>query len=96
MAPAAFMRATTGESVEGIASANIGRPWVVGEPIQSMFSFTKNGTPCSGPNASPPSARSAALSADSASTTVTALSLSFIELVIYGFNSGQMRFDDLS
>ena len=76
IAPAAFIRATTGASRDGSECSSAGTPWVVAEPTQSMFSLTVKGTPCNGPLAAPrrrASAASAAASADSLSTTVTAL-----------------------
>ena len=72
IAPASFIRSTTGASWDGIASAIAGTPWVVGEPTQSIFSLMVKGTPCSGPDAGEASAWSAASSAESASTRVTA------------------------
>ena len=81
MAPAARMRSTMGESVEATASASAGTPWVVAEPSTSMFSLIVKGTPWNTPEGSPAarrsSARRAAASADSASTTVTAFSAGF-------------------
>ncbi len=81
IAPAAFMRSTTGASTGAMTSASAGRPLVVGVPARSMFSFTVNGTPWSGPSASPAetarSAATAASPAPSASTRVTALRCGF-------------------
>ena len=77
IAPAAFMRSTTGASTGEIASAKAGTPLSVAHPARSMFCFTVNGTPCSGPSVSPAaSAASAAFAparASSARTLVIAL-----------------------
>ena len=77
IAPACFMRSTTGESTGGSASASAGRPQLVADPTMSMFCFTVHGTPCSGPRSSPAlrarSASAAAPRASSASTTGRAL-----------------------
>lgn len=56
MAPAAFIRVTVGESMGGSASTSAGTPWVVAEPVQSMFFLMVNGTPRNGPTASVASA----------------------------------------
>ncbi len=45
IAPAAFMRSTTGASTGEIASANAGTPWSLAQPARSMFCFTVSGTP---------------------------------------------------
>jgi len=78
MAPAPRMRSTTGASLGETASASAGTEFVVGVSARSMFSFTVNGTPWSGPNRSPAltaaSARSAAARASVSSRRTTALS----------------------
>ena len=64
-----------------MASASAGRPQFVEQPTRSMFCFTVNGTPWSGPSAPPAArARSAAAAparASSASTRVTAFTSAF-------------------
>jgi hypothetical protein len=45
IAPAAFIRSTTGASRAGYASASAFKPCVVGVPATSMFPLTVNGTP---------------------------------------------------
>ena len=81
IAPARRIRSTTGESAAGTASASAGTPQFVADPARSMFCFTVNGTPCSGPRVSSPAtaasaARAAAL-ASSARTSVTAFNAGF-------------------
>ncbi len=62
-APAARIRATTGESVSGIRSTppvllySSRQPAVVGKPTMSIGSLTTTGTPASGPSASPAARR---------------------------------------
>lgn len=62
-APAARIRATTGESVAGLRSTppvplyNSDHPPVVGNPTMSIVSFTTTGTPANGPSASPAARR---------------------------------------
>jgi hypothetical protein len=77
IAPAARIRATTGASIDAIASARATIALVVGVPARSMFSFTVNGTPCRGGRCSPlawaASAASAAALASVASTRTIAL-----------------------
>ena len=82
IAPAAFMRATTGASKEGIESARAGTPLVVAESRQSMFSLMVNGTPCRGPVGSRRSASAAATIAESARTTVIAFNLPFTASIL--------------
>ena len=78
MAPAARSSPMCGASWLATASRSGAMPSVVAEPATSMFSLTVIGTPLSGPDGSPRlnarSAASAAVSAFSASGTVTAFS----------------------
>merc|ERR1711969_7559 len=53
MAPAASIRATTVASSAGTAARAPRHPCVVADQVRSMFSFTENGTPASGPGSSP-------------------------------------------
>ena len=82
IAPAAFMRATTGASTDGIELARAGTPLVVAESRQSMFSLMVNGTPCRRPVGSRRSASAAAASAESARTTVMAFNVSFTASIL--------------
>src|SRR3954447_12533344 len=52
-APAAFSRATAGESAVGKLSASANEPKVVRTSAVLTRSLTANGTPCSGPKVSP-------------------------------------------
>jgi len=78
IAPAAFSRATAGESVTGTLSASATEPNVVRTPAVLTRSLTANGTPCSGGSGSPSmtaaSALQAAARASSAQTVINALS----------------------
>src|SRR5512132_175255 len=67
IAPAAFIRSTTGASRLGYAPASALNPWVVGVPATSMLSLIVKGTPWNG-GTLPPSAvaRSAAFAASRA------------------------------
>src|SRR5579872_5013668 len=53
IAPAAFSRATAGESAAGTLAASATEPNVVRTPAVLTRSLTANGTPCSGPSALP-------------------------------------------
>ncbi len=76
MAPAARSRATGGASAGATRSRKRGTPNVVAVPATGVVSFTVNGTPASGPSASPAarrrSMRAASARACSAISCVTA------------------------
>lgn len=79
IAPAARSRPGTSPSRSaGGASANKSEPYVVGKPLRSSMSFTRNGTPASGPASSPRATRSsraaASARASSARSRTTAFS----------------------
>ena len=72
IAPAAFRRATETASRAGTFAAKISEPMVVRTPAVATRSLTENGTPCSGPSASPAiTAASAACAAARAASAVT-------------------------
>src|SRR5262249_17379271 len=79
IAPAAFSRATDGESTSGTLSANATDPNVVLTPAVLTKSSTATGTPCSAGSGSPSitaaSASHAAVRASSAQTVINVLSV---------------------
>jgi hypothetical protein len=79
MTPAAFSRATEGESASGILSASATEPKVVRTAAVLTKSFTANGTPCNGGSGSPSitaaSASQAAARASSAQIVMKALTV---------------------
>ena len=60
IAPAAFTRSTTIESISGTRSRNRADPSVVGMPLLISKSLMEMGMPCSGPSAQPRATASSA------------------------------------
>ncbi len=94
IAPAPFMRSTTGESTAGIASASAGSPQFVDEPTRSMFCFTVNGTPCNGPSGSPLGQRPVGGGRRGAGL-VGQHTRDRVEGRVHFLDAREMRFDDL-
>ena len=71
MPPAAFSRATLVASASGVQLRKIGEPRWVGTPAVSMESLAVNGTPCSGPSASPARMAASAARAEASASCAT-------------------------
>ena len=96
IAPAARSRATIEASVAaGLASAYSGDPYVVGSPATSVRSFTRSGTPASGPLRRLSSSASASSSAASARSRTTAFSSPFAASIRRRDSSTRSRGDTI-
>ena len=94
IAPAPRKCSTIGASRSATASANATTPWVVGVPATSMFSFTVNGTPASGPTEAPRAI--AASTASAAQRLFVEHAGDRVDLGVAAGDPFEMRGDDLA